>query len=384
MDFPHLPFSASLPQYQKQAQDILDAYQAAGPDAIQLFRQRLPRFMDPNVPWLPLNAPTSEIQDATLQLADAQLAIARSYDFQDWSALSEFAAAASIPGSPVFQFESAVEAVIHGDAPALQSLLRENPALVHARSTRRACFDPPVHRSTLLHYLAANGVEGYRQKSPPNAVEIAAILLRAGAEPDSLASLYGGECTTMALLVSSSPPAEAGVQVPLVHTLLDFGAAIEPRGVGNWTSPLMTALVFGFTQVAEALLARGARLDNIAAAAGLGRLDKAKELLPASDAGSRHRALALAAQLGQADLVALLLDAGEDPNRYNPKGFHAHATPLHHAALAGHDAAVRLLVERGARLDLQDTIYKSTPLDWAQHGGHSEIADYLRRLGSTS
>ena len=48
--------------------------------------------------------------------------------------------------------------------------------LVHARSERVTAQDPPVHRATLLHYLAANGVEGLRQRSPANAAEIARLL----------------------------------------------------------------------------------------------------------------------------------------------------------------------------------------------------------------
>ena len=44
----------------------------------------------------------------------------------------------------------------------------------------------------------------------------------------------------------------------------------------------------------------------------------------------------------------MLLNAGEDPSRYNPVGCHAHSTPLHQAALAGHIGVVRLLVQRGA------------------------------------
>ena len=272
----------------------------------------------------------------------------------------------------MFEFEAAVEAVINGDVATLESLLGHNPELVRARSTRVTHFDPPVHRSTLLHYIAANGVEGYRQKSPKNAVAVAEVLLRAGAEVDSLADLYGGQCTTMALLVSSCHPAKAGVQVPLVETLLDFGAAIEGAGSGKWVSPLMTALAFGYLPAAEALAKRGARVDNIAAAAGLGRLADARQLLAASDAPGRHRALALAAQLGHVDIVRLLLDAGEDPNRYNPEGNHSHSTPLHQAALAGHAAVVRLLVERGARLDIRDTIHHGTPLGWAQYGGQPE------------
>ena len=37
----------------------------------------------------------------------------------------------------------------------------------------RLSLVPPVHRATLLHYVGANGVEAYRQKTPPNATEIA-------------------------------------------------------------------------------------------------------------------------------------------------------------------------------------------------------------------
>jgi hypothetical protein len=36
------------------------------------------------------------------------------------------------------------------------------------------------------------------------------------------------------------------------------------------------------------------------------------------------------------EIVRLLLDAGEDPNRYNPVGGHSHTTPLHQAAGGGH------------------------------------------------
>jgi len=249
--------------------------------------------------------------------------------------------------------------------------LSENPGLVRERSRQE-------HGATLLHYSAANGIEEARQKTPKNAVEIARILLEAGAEVDALAEMYGGHCTTMSMLVSSAHPAKAGVQVALLETLLDFGASIEGRGTTQWRSPLMTALGFGYLNAAEALARRGARVDNIAAAAGLGRLSDVRQLLPAAASENRHRALALAAYHGHLEIVRLLLDAGEDPNRYNPKGIHPHSTPLHQAALAGHDKVVRLLVERGARLDLQDTIYHGTPLDWAIHAGKVEIETYLR------
>lgn len=377
MNLIRLPFDSSFDQYQDQSAELMHSYQTADPDALNLFKQHHPRFLDPKIPWLSTNPTDAEVQNAALTLPDTQLAIARWYHFLDWQALTKYADTVTRPNSPVFEFESAVEAVINGDLTALESALRKNPDLVRARSTRITHFDPPGHRSTLLHYLAANGVEGYRQKSPKNAVTIAETLLRAGAEVDSLASLYGGECTTMALLVSSCHPANAGVQVALVETLLDFGAAIEGVGTGKWVAPLMTALAFGYLQAAEALVRRGAKVDNIVAAAGLGRITDAQRLLPASDSESRHRALAVASQLGHANIVKLLLEAGEDPNRFNPDGNHSHSTPLHQAALAGHAAVVRLLVERGARLDIEDTIYHGTPVGWAEHGGQTEVARYL-------
>lgn len=373
-----LPFGSSLDQYNKQAKDLLEAYGAGDPQAVQCFKECHPRFLDPDIPWLPKKLSDADIGSAGLQLEDAQLTVARGYDFMDWGALAEHVQAETQENSPVFRFERAVEAVINGNLAALQSLLREDPELVRARSTRVTHFDPPVHRATLLHYVAANGVEGHRQKTPKNAVDVAKLLLNAGAEVDALADMYGGQCTAMSMLVSSCHPANAGVQIELTETLLDYGAAIEGHGSGAWVSPLVTALTFGYLDVAEVLARRGARVDNLTAAAGLGRLAEARSLLPTADGISRHRALALAAQHGHTEVARLLLDAGEDPNLYNPEEMHSHATPLHHAALGGHDATVRLLVERGARLDIADKIYQSTPLGWAIHEGQTDVAEYLR------
>lgn len=279
---------------------------------------------------------------------------------------------------PEAVFEAAVEAVVAGDLPALERLLAATPALVHARSSR-------PHRATLLHYVAANGVEDERQRTPPNAPLVAKTLLAAGAEVDALADCYGGEVTTLSLLVSSCHPARAGVQVALVDTLVDFGAAVEDRGTGHWISPLRTALAFGYEDAAEALIRRGAPITELAVAAGLGRLDEVARRLPAATAEDRHRGLALAAQQGHVEVVRLLLDHGEDPDRYNPEGNHSHSTPLHQAALAGRLDTVKLLVERGARLDLEDTLYHATPLGWAEHGQQEEVARFLREAeGSRS
>ena len=75
----------------------------------------------------------------------------------------------------------------------------------------------------------------------------------------------------MAWVVSSCQPAKAGVQVELAETLVDFGAAVNGDDTAKWGSPLVTALAFGYLDAAEALARRGARIDNLTAAAGLGR-----------------------------------------------------------------------------------------------------------------
>ncbi len=372
------PFRSPLASYDEQARDLLARWHAGDAEATETIRHTHPRFLDERVPWLPKTMSEGELRDLPLTIDDARVALARWYSFRDWSSLSDWVLELQRDDSPVTSFESAVEAIITGDEPALDHLLRAHPELVRARSSIVTCHDPPRHAATLLHYIAANGVEGYRQKTPPNAVEIATRLLRAGAEPDALAGMYGGQHTTMSMLVSSAHPAGAGLQVALAETLLDFGAAVDGHGSGEWTSPLMTALAFGYRDTAEALVRRGARVTNIAAAAGLGRTQQVRELLPSSDSAARHKALALAAQHGQNEVVRVLIEAGEDLSRYNPEGNHAHSTPLHQAALAGHEQTVRLLVQHGARLDIRDTIFDATPLGWAEHGGQTAIADFLR------
>jgi ankyrin repeat protein len=174
------------------------------------------------------------------------------------------------------------------------------------------------------------------------------------------------------------------VQVALVDVLVDHGASMAPAGEGNWTSPVETALVFGKADAAKALVRRGARIETVAAAAGLGRIDDVRRLLVTASAGDRHRALVFASQLGHADIVSLLLDAGEDPSRFNPPGTHSHSTPLHQASIGGHLNVVMLLVDRGARLDIKDTIYQSTPLGWAEYGEKLKVAAFLRARGASN
>ncbi|MEZ5963676.1 MAG: ankyrin repeat domain-containing protein [Planctomycetota bacterium] len=368
------PLRAPLAEYEARAEQLRLAFAAGDGDALALVHKSHPHFRDPDVPWKPRELAPGELETATLDAAAARLALARFLSYRDWDALAAHVTAIATPASPVCAFELAVEALVTGDSASLEALLAAHPDLVHARSTRVTCFDPPVHRATLLHYVAANGVEAHRQKTPPNAVAIARCLLQAGAEVDALASLYGGEHTTMSLLVSSTHPAQAGVQLPLVALLLDHGA--DADGFHRATN-VRTALLFGFVEAAELLVSRGAKVDDLTLAAGLGRTEQVAHMVVRAAPADVQAALALAAMLGHTEAVRLLLDAGADPDRYNPSGMHAHATPLHQAALAGHMDVVVTLVERGARLDQCDKIWKGRPVHWARHGGRDDVRAYL-------
>ena len=356
------PFDSLLDVYERQAAELLAAFESGDAEAADRFKWEHPRFR---------GRPLSEARAAKVDLDDARLVVAQQEHVDDWDELVELVAALRAEG-PTRRFELAAEAVVDGDLDALRDMLADRPDLVRERSRRR-------HRATLLHYVAANGVEGFRQRTPPNAVEVTNLLLEAGSDPNALAAMYESECAALFMLVSSTPPHEAGLQLALAHTLLDHGAdPMGSPGRGTRQSAVLTALIFGFPDTAEGLVERLGRPLSLTEAAGLGRADEVRRALPHADAQERHAALALSAQQGRPEVVRLLLQAGEDPSRLNPPGFHAHATPLHQAALRGDVDVVRALVEAGARLDLRDTIYEATPLEWAQYARRDEVAEYLR------
>jgi hypothetical protein len=294
---------------------------------------------------------------AACSLADAQLFIARLHDFVSWPKFAAHIEALARADSPDAEFESAADAVVSGEAVRLRLMLEANPNLVRARSARD-------HAATLLHYIAANGHEGWRQKTPKNAVEVARLLLDVGAEPDALAHMYGGDATTMDMLVSSVHPHAAGVQVALVDILVDYGAAVN--GVENNGSPLMTAFRFHYPLAAEALAKRGARVDNVITAAALGMADLVDAFitdrgelrpdvplaqvrwprLPRDPKVHLGYALTWAATWGRREVVELMLRKGVDPG-----GKDDDATALHFAVAHGHMDIARLLLEYGASLE---------------------------------
>ena len=99
------------------------------------------------------------------------------------------------------------------------------------------------------------------------------------------------------------------------------------------------------------------RLQLLATAAFVSLLPA--ETLPAQDgpSGSLHAAV----QEEDLDATRRLLDAGADPDAPNRYG----ATALFFAVDRGNLALVRLLLESGASVDVQDSFYEADPLGWS-------------------
>jgi hypothetical protein len=353
-----LPARPNLEHLKYQAKDLLKGRAVRSPGAAQRIREFHPRF---------LNAADAEIFDARLSLSDAQLTIAREYGFPRWARLKRHIEKPTLSDNldlPHHQriedstFRRAVELLDAGDVAGLREHLGQHPKLARQRIVFEGgnYFRNPA----LLEFVAENPVR--HGTMPPNMVQVARTILEAGVDQAALNE-------TLMLVATGSMPRECRVQLPLIDLLCDHGA--DP------CAALEGATLHGELESVNALMARGAPV-TLPVAAALGRIEEFRALLRGADRHTRHLALAMASQCGQVEIARLLLDAGEDLNRYNPVGGHSHTTPLHQAAGAGYFELVRLLVERGARLDLQDILWHATPAGWANHAGKTEIEAYLR------
>lgn len=355
-----LPPRADLARLKRDAQRLLRARAGGDPQACQRLREFHPRLMD---------AGDAAIAAAPLTWSDALLAIARERGFASWARLKAHVEGPPAPGADVPHhhriadpvFRRAVDLIDDGDAAGLAAHLAAHPGLAmrHVAFEGGNYFRDPA----LLAFVAENPVRN--DSLPPNIVEIARLILDAAGGTDA-----GAVDETLALVASSRVAREAGAQLPLIDLLCDRG--------GDPDQAMQPALAHEELAAAEALLRRGAALA-LPVAAALGLTEDARRLLPGAGAPQRHLALANAAHHGRTDVVALLLDSGENPDRYNPVGAHAHSTPLHQAVISGHEGVVRLLVSRGARLDLKDSLFQGTPADWAEYGGQTRIGACLRK-----
>jgi hypothetical protein len=374
-----LPPRPSLEYYQKLAKDLQHACQADDAAAIRAWAARwIARVAKLRADDIPPDAIGAEIDRLTRRwnetqtknaraerclLTDAQFFVAREHGFESWPKFAAHLESLKQYGSPVSSFEQAADAIVRGDKARLAALLEQHPNVVHERSTRD-------HRSTLLHYVSANGVEDFRQTTPPNIVEIAEMLIDAGADVNATSEAYGGGSTTLGLVATSIHPEAAGVQIPLLELLLAHGAHMEQPGLtGNGNSIVRGCLANGQGAAARFFADRGATM-NLLEAAGVGRLGLVKtyfdgdgNLKPSGTQEQMESGFLYACGYGASDVAEFLLDCGLDPGTHNERG----QTGLHWAMYGPHVDVVRILLRQGAPVNARDTM-ESTALHWGLQG----------------
>lgn len=274
-------------------------------------------------------------------------------------------------------YPEAYAAVKSGNVEQLGELLRSYPELANARSKQGR---------TLLHHLC--DWPGHY----PNQLESGKALLDSGVDVNARAIDPERGETPLQWTVSND-------DVAMANFLLDAGTPID--GLNDDRRPLAQALWYGCTNAAELLVRRGAALD-LELAAAVGRVDLLPmffgpdgKLLPSAGV---HRepvnttTLSTPEELQQQALIyaiigdsyesaAFLLERGADVNGV-PSGFDdTGAAPLHWAAAGTNTAIVRLLLDRGAELNVRDHRYKRTPLGWANHFKRTEHEELLSSLG---
>ena len=133
---------------------------------------------------------------------------------------------------------------------------------------------------------------------------------------------------------------------------------LEAHSSDGWT-PLHLAAFFGWAELANVLIDRGAQVDS------------------RSTNSMKNTPLHAAAAGGNVQLVDLLLKRGAKPNATQEGGW----TALHAAAQSGNRAMAETLVANGADVN-QRAGNNQSPLDMALLKGHQDIVELLEHLGA--
>jgi ankyrin repeat protein len=248
----------------------------------------------------------------------------------------------------------------------------------------RTNLEPPYHYftgATLLHHVAGN--PGREQPLPGNIVEIAQLLLDAGADVNAVTlGPNGGD--TMGLVITSRQASDMDVSGPLMDLLLERGATLDLAAA----DALDASLANHAPRAAEKMIALGATPDIFAAAA-LGRMDLLRHFFD-DDGRLRSRPRRHDVDLSERDAIGLAMLYAyvrdqreavdyllEKDGNWNMVGVN-NGTALHRAACAGDIDVIQRLVAKGADVSDRNNPFNSTPLGWADHNKQTAVLAWLR------
>ncbi|HEX4218012.1 MAG TPA: ankyrin repeat domain-containing protein [Acidimicrobiales bacterium] len=233
------------------------------------------------------------------------------------------------------------EAAGHRDHRCLELLLSHGARVAGTWALGAAVYaDDPEAVSLLLEGaraalgdVATQATDGLADAAAAHAChEVVAVLLAAGADPETIDSDVG---------LSALRGAVRAGRVETAALLSSYGATDDSTDVDR----LLGACWRADRAAAERLLAEHPDL--------LGRLTNEDRAVVVEAAGS-----------GLVATVALMLDVGFSPDDRNGQG----EQPLHTAAYNGNAEVVRLLIEADADVDARDARFESTPLAFAAVG----------------
>ncbi|MFC0434222.1 ankyrin repeat domain-containing protein [Kutzneria buriramensis] len=260
---------------------------------------------------------------------------------------------------------------------------------------------------TLLTGVFGEGEMGpVRQPRHPRSLELAEVLLRAGADANDSQTLYnrqfGDDDSHLRLLfryglgrgdggpwrarLSTASPAElvrSQLRWAVMHDQRDRVRLLVDNGA-EFQDFVELALVNGNREIADYLLAAGAPAPSLAPVEAFVAAVLAGEPVdPAAAAAARAARPALvvwAASNGRIDAVRRLVELGFDVNalgRGDVPVEQPWSTALHHAAGGGDLPMARLLLDLGADPTIRDARFDATPLGWAEHEGQQELIELL-------
>jgi ankyrin repeat protein len=398
-----------LEQLKRQAKELLDAYRASSPAAVA-----------------EVAAYHHTATIATFALHDAQFVLARSYGFESWPKLK-----AAVDGVTAAKLHEAAES---GALDTARHLLMRRPEIVDmGRGEKRALHMAVLRRDLEMTKLllefgadADQGIWPNRDATGPYTMArdrgyeeivdaIDAVRQQRGARgpngpTDATRKLQrayqsGSEQEMIAVLDEHPDLAEicAPDGLTLLHRmagrgallvmkwLLGHGADVNRRSAQGWTALDVAASGRGgpwlfdvetFEHVAELLLAHGAQLSPLSAAA-LGRWDYLERC---SKRELEGKGVMEAAVKGRhLDVLRRLLDLGLDPDERTQVGDLAEQAwsaggPLFQAVVLNRIEIARLLLERGA--DPNADVYTSgSPAYRAYEGRNPEMIALIEQHG---